>query len=719
MRTGIAVLTGLCAASCAGSSATAPADSPGVTTAASIGIHSITSADLRGHVELLASDAYEGRETLEPGYELAAKHLSGQFEAYGLSPLPGRDSFVVDYPLYRLGFDADHTKVAVTVNGQTRTLAAGTDFSPFSFSEQGAADVDVVFAGYGITAPDLNYDDYADLDVTGKVVLVLRHAPNEKDEGSPFKGGAHQAFVTKAANAQEHGAVGMLLVTDPRHHAKDADDMRMTGFLAVEPPSPRGERPDSPEAGDETDAKPPFLAVHVTQDATAAMVAGTGKSLEDIQVALDGGAPAKSFDLGAVRASLAVKALDAPEKVSAKNVAGFLEGSDPTLKSEWVVIGAHYDHLGAYHGGGDTVYNGADDNASGTAGMLELAQAFASLPTPPKRSIAFIGFSGEEKGLLGSRAMVAADQLPMDRVVFMLNLDMIGRNPKAPVAVVGDGYSVGIRPAVEAANAGVELPIEFGGDDYAGNSDHHPFYASDVPFLFFFTGLHDDYHQLSDHANLIEYDRMADITRLAYGTVERVASGEVTPSFVHHVTWLGLQVQVVDGAATITAVEDGSRGATAGLKVGDIVTGFSEASFAAADVGKEFRNIEPGAETTLHLRRGDADVSVPVTRAKRGYLGVAPGQLSDEDRQKHGLPEDEGVLIRGASPDGPAANAGMQEGDILIRIAGLPVGTRTLGKHLARIGAGETVKIVVIRAGERVTLELTLGERPERRRRRP
>jgi hypothetical protein len=448
------------------------------------------------------------------------------------------------------------------------------------------------------------------------------------------------------------------------------------------------------------------------------MVASTGKSLLDLQKAIDDGAPANSLELRGVTATLEIKTRKDFREITARNVVAFLEGSDPKLADEWVVIGAHYDHLGEYHGEGDTVFNGADDNASGTSGMLELAQAFASRADRPKRSILFIGFSGEEKGLLGSRAMLDQELLPIDKVVFMLNLDMIGRNAERPIEVVGDGYSTGIKGAVEAANAGVDLPLEFGGADYAGNSDHHPFYAADVPFLFFFTGIHDDYHQLSDHADKLAFERMEQIVRVAYGTVDAVAAARVTPRFVHHVTWLGIQVQVSDDGAVITAIADGSRAKQAGLAKGDFIRHFGDTALAnPKDVGKKFREIEPGTKISLGLGRNGETKSIHVERAKRGYLGVIPARVTGEERKALGLSDDEGVKISSLAGNGPAGAAGIQENDILIRIHGLPVGTRTLGLHLARIGAGEKVKIVVVRDGERVTLELVLGERPERRRR--
>lgn len=677
-------------------------------TAPPTGAASISAAELRAHVELLASDELRGRETLAPGYQRAADYLAREMNRYGLAPLPGHDDFQVAYTLYELGYDDAHTSLSA---GGT-AYALGRDFAVFPFSDEGVAEGPVVFAGYGITAPELNWDDYAGLDVAGKIVLVLRHHPGEGDGKADEAFRQHALFATKAANARRHGAAAMLLVTDPLHH-DDGDDLRSNAIWLTQPLDERMR--ERMQRARQTRDGAPLVALHVSRSVATALVAGAGRSLADLQRAVDGGdKPAAIANAGTV-ATVSVRARTDARVVTPVDVIGYLEGSDPALRDEWIVVGAHFDHLGAYDGAGDTVYNGADDNASGTAGMLELAQAFASRARRPKRSLVFIGFSGEEKGLLGSRALVDQHILPIERVVFMLNLDMIGRNPSQPVAVVGDGYGTGVREAVAAANAAVGLPIEFGGAEYSGNSDHHPFYASDVPFAFFFTGLHDDYHQLSDHADKLAYDRMADIVRVAYGTVDAIASGAVTPTFIHHVDWLGIEVQARGGDAVVTAVAGGSRAAGAGLAAGDVIRAIGGTPLAdPRDVGKRFREWEPGTAQDLVVARGGATRSVHVARAKRGYLGVFPGPVDADARKALGLSDDEGVRIRGVAPDGPAGKAGLREGDIVIRIRGLPVNLRTLGTHLARIGAGEPVQIVIVRDGERKTLDLVLGERPQR-----
>jgi hypothetical protein len=672
----------------------------------------MTAAALQADVELLASDAYLGRGTGEAGAGLAAAYIESAFAQVGLQPLPGHDSLQVPYTLYRENWDGEATKLSITAGDTPVVSTLGDSWRPFPFSDAGAHQGGVVFAGYGITAETLDWDDYAGLDVTGKWVLVLRHDPGENDEASPWADdNRHSLFSTKARNAVDHGAAGMILVTDPLHH-EDADDMRASGGLRLQVPvaAEPAKKTDEPERT--------FLAIHIDRATAGAMVAGTGKSLLQLQNALNNGEDVRG-PLSDVSAQLALTELDTHEEVEPTNVIGFIQGTDPVLKDEWVVVGGHYDHLGAFHGEGDTVYNGADDNASGTSGVLALARAFAQ-GEAPKRSMVFAAFSGEENGLLGSSALFRDEVLDPRQLTFMLNLDMIGRTDAGELEVVGDGFASGIHAAVESANVDIDLALAFGGTDYSGNSDHHPFYENDVPFLFFFSGLHDDYHQLSDHADKLDYPRMEKIVRLGHGILDQVASGAVSPQFIHHISWLGIQVQLmdVDGKlrAKITSIDDDSRATEAGLQLDDQIYGFADTPMKkATDVGPHFRDLKPGAKTRLTVDRPDTRITVEIERAKTGYLGVWPTGPTDEFRQEHGLGEREGVLLRDVMKDTPAEAAGLKADDCLIRINGVPVGLGTLSKVLTRIGADDTVPVTVIRHGKRQDMTITLGERPEQR----
>ena len=661
---------------------------------------------LRAEVSLLASDEYAGRGTTEPGADLAAAHIRQTFEQAGLQPLPGQPDFAVPYSLYRQTWDTERSTLALTVGDTAISAVAGQNFRPFPFSDTGTVTADVVFAGYGITAAELGWDDYKNLDVNGKIVLVFRHTPDENNEQSEWsEAGEHGLFFSKAVNAQAHGALGMLLVTDPLHHT-DADDFRMSGGLRLEPPKAPKDAQESEE--------PKFLAAQIAPELASKLIEVFATDLSKLQTQVDAREPVQA-PIPNATVALALTRQTEVEEVKPVNVIGYLEGTDPQLKEEWVVIGGHYDHLGAFEGQGDTVFNGADDNASGTTGVLAMAQKFAAAG-PQKRSLVFAAFSGEELGLLGSRATLQDGVLPADNIRFMLNLDMIGRN-NTLISVSGDGFGTGVHDALERTNADLNLALTYGGNTYESNSDHGPFYEADVPFIFLSTGLHDDYHQLSDHADLLDYDVMSGVVRLGYGLTEQVANGSVSPTFVHHVNWLGTTVELVDqprgAVATVTAVAQDSRADKAGLQVNDILRKVGDRDLEdAAMVGQYFRDITPGKKIRLTYDRGDARKTIDIERSKTGFLGVNLGRITDEFRQNHGLGEDIGVLITNVTEDSPAADAGLHANDTVIALAGEPTGMRSLSRLLTRIGAGERVSVKIIRDGERVKLDITLGERP-------
>jgi hypothetical protein len=666
----------------------------------------ISEQALRSHVEILSSDAFGGRGTSEWGGWLTQWHVARHFESLGLEPLPGRDGWFVDVTLWRRGVDAEGT--TLEVGG--RTFRAGEDFRPFPFSGEGTVEAEVVFAGYGIRSEEHEWDDYADLDVEGKVVFVLRHEPHETDPNSSFDGTEstrHAQFTVKAEVAKERGALGMILVTDPLHH-EGSDDLRLGGRFQLDPP-------EDAEPGEEDR----FLAVQVGRRAAEALVGRPSEGLADLQRAIDAGRQPAELGVEPVRARLTVALEGRARPVRDRNVAALLRGRDPRVADEWIVIGGHHDHLGRFEGDGDTVFNGADDNASGTAGVLELARSFAQAPRRPRRSIAFVTFAAEEQGLLGSRALVEQELIPVDQVVYMLNLDMIGRNADEPVSLYGDGFVAGLGEIVEQANAGVGLQLDLGGERYMGRSDHDPFYRRDVPFSFFFTGTHEDYHQLGDHPEKIDFGRARDIVQVARGMVERVAEADRAPRFIHHVEWLGARVRVESRAsgeaAVVTAVEEGSRGAQAGLEPGDVITGVGGEPLEAADrVGAAFRGVEPGSTARIALARGGEALALEVERARPGWIGIWPGPVEDDARSELGLAEGEGFVVRRAVEDGPAARGGVKDGDVVLALGGQSVAPDSLRRVLGRLGAGETVDVLAVRDGERIALQVTLGERPRR-----
>ncbi len=677
------------------------------------GMNGITTADLKAHVVELAADSYEGRDTLSDGERKAREYIASRFQSYGLAPLSGATSHALELTLYETGYDRGETRVELELGGTAHPLEAGVDFAPFPFSTRDRIEGDVVFAGYGITAPAAGHDDYRDLDAKGKIVLVLRHSPHEKDAAHPLTGSEHALFMTKAQNAKAHGAVAMMLVTDPLHHS-EAEDLRLPNFLTLDPI-----RDASGPMGGENGA---LVSVQISRAAAERIAAQSRHPLRELQAAVDRGEPASGVSLRGARARIAVVSQDTSRPVTAYNVAAVLPGSDPQLAREWVVVGAHYDHVGAFAGGGgaDAIYHGADDNASGVAGLLELAQAFASLPRAPRRSLAFVAFTGEEKGLLGSYAFVRQARVPIADTVFMLNLDMIGRNPERPVDVVGDAFASGVGEIVTKANAEIALPIRLGGTEYAANSDHHPFYEKHVPFLFLFTGLHPDYHQPGDHADKIAFERMEPIVRLAFRVLEGVTGADSAPRFVHPVAWLGAAIEIGRGPAArearITHVASGSLAARAGLRAGDLLRAIDDDPLeGGADAVARLEALPHAVSKRISVvRNGEAEPPLALIRPAPGFLGVEPGPPEADARRSFGLAAGDGILVRRLVAGGPAATAGLAVGDVILELGGEPIGLGNLAARLAQLGAGTAVDLTVGRAAERKSLTVTLGTRPNR-----
>jgi hypothetical protein len=305
----------------------------------------------------------------------------------------------------------------------------------------------------------------------------------------------------------------MILFTDPLYEAAGADDLRVGRSLSLNEET-RSRRTETIS----------ILSVHVTQDLASLMLQGTGYNLESLQRELDDGLSPSELDLGEIRATVEIGGTKVSRKLPAKNVAGFLPGRDPELSREIIVIGAHHDHLGSIpEQPGDTVFNGADDNASGVAGVLELAELFGSRAIPPRRSLLFLTFSAEEAGLLGSEAIFTKNLMDTDNVVFMVNLDMIGRNPESAVSVYGAGFGLKLRTIVKESAEPLGLDYQYKGlGDIPANSDYGPFLDRNIPFLSLFTGVHDDYHQLTDHAERIDYRRMAYLVKLVAAFVQHL-----------------------------------------------------------------------------------------------------------------------------------------------------------------------------------------------------
>jgi len=553
----------------------------------------ITAGELADHVDYLAGDALEGRGTGSEGERLAARYLIEKFEAAGLEPGSAEGTFLQPFTVAGRASLAGEPEVALEVGPWSRGLKAGEDFSPFGFSASGEVDAPLVFAGYGVTDPERGYDDYAGLDVEGKAVLVLRHEPREK-EGI----GEHSTFVRKAKNAAERGAVALLVVTDPRHHAGD-DSLLPFG------------------SGGGGDAEG-LVALHVRQSLVASLFELAGADLKAVQTAIDEDLAPRRVDLDArLRGRLEIER----PTLHPKNVVAKLPGRDPELADEVLVIGAHYDHLGRGHAGssldphGDgEIHNGADDNASGTAGLIELAQAFAE--DRPRRTVYFVAFSGEEMGLLGSQHFVEHPPIDRERIVAMINLDMIGRLRDESLEVGGVGTSPGFDALVTGAAEAEGLRLSKNASGY-GPSDHASFYGAGIPVLFFFTGLHEVYHRPGDDPDTVNHDGMRRVLRTAFTCAEALANADERPAYVEvprdrrrrPKVRMGIRLGQAEGGqgVAVASVGDGTPAAGAGLAAGDVIVrlGASDVGSPQDLIGALFE-YEPGdAVDVVVLRDGE------------------------------------------------------------------------------------------------------------------
>ena len=502
------------------------------------GFDSIQAARLKADITFLSSDALEGRRSLERGSQVAIQWIASEFAKAGLKPLAG-DSYLQPVPIVE--FIADRLSTFLTVRRGGKTATYHAPDATANFANEVVVTGDVVFAGYGISAPELGYDDYAGIDATGKVVLIFGHEPQENDEHSIFNGKGNTRYANatyKALNAQRHGAAGILTMTDPNHHTGGA------GAQAGGRDAPSGTqaRPSIPsEALLDGGAGIPVFTI--SAQAAADFFAAAGKKASDVQTAIDAGPRPMSFAVPDTSVELHPM-LSERRRSNSYNVAGLLEGSDPTLQAETVIFSAHFDHDGI---GPLGILHGADDNASGTAGVVELARAFALNPVKPKRSVLFIVFAAEERGLLGAYHYVAHPLRPLATTRAEINFDMIGRNeaadPRVQTAIssdtsnelglIGTHYSPDYRAVVERANEFVGLKLNYKWDRDASNnvlfrSDQYPFLQHDIPAVWWFTGFHPDYHKITDTVEKINFEKMTKIVKLAYAAgFEFADSGEV------------------------------------------------------------------------------------------------------------------------------------------------------------------------------------------------
>ena len=525
------------------------------------GFDAISESSLRTHLTYIASDKLAGRLSLRPGDDRAIEWVADEFDKAGLTPAAvtsdGKETFLQAVPLVEYKPDRAALKLTLMRGAEPEIFKAPQVVG--GYKDDVDVTASVVFAGYGITAPELGYDDYGGIDAKGKIVLIFDHEPQEDDPKSIFNGTGNTRYATtrvKLLTAQAHGAVAVLIVAEPnRKHITNAERSAKisVGGTVRTTPLPV-------QALKEDELHTPGLAI---VDAVAAkLLATAGATPSALQANIDRNLKPQSQALPETTVALHMKNESRVQGTS-WNVAGLLEGSDPSLAAETILISAHHDHDGESPKAGTEpdlygrqpmdIWHGADDNGSGTVGVVELAHAFAANKQKPKRSILFVVFASEERGLLGSYWMASHPLRPLATTRVMINFDMIGRNETASpqtdglitipadttnrLNLIGALYSPDYDKVVKEENEHVGLVLDDRFDHESAlnvffRSDQFPFVLKDIPAFWWFTGFHPDYHHTTDTADKINYVKMAKILRLAYLTAWHFGDTDAEPRFV-------------------------------------------------------------------------------------------------------------------------------------------------------------------------------------------
>ncbi|MGE0606140.1 MAG: M28 family peptidase [Pirellulales bacterium] len=628
----------------------------------------------------LSSDELQGRGIGTEGLDKAADYIAAQFKKMGLKTDLYDGGPFQEFKMTigaELGPKNEATLTGpvsgTAPEGEKLVLKLDEDFRPLASGNSGVLDLPLVFVGYGISAKDEMYDDYAGLDVAGKAVLILRKEPQQNDPHSAFNGtqpSSHAPFARKLSNAYEHGAAAVIFVQDAHgiregiagrqkqwQESLDKLAESQTAFKAIEKPTreqldeqrkqveelieqirKRGAQMQAEydpllgfqATGPETDGRPfPVLTIRrEVADRLFKAVAGT--DLEAIEAQIDDGPTPKSMELAGwkITGEVSVNRKEA----HVKNVVAVMEAEGP-LADETVVIGAHYDHLGSGGEGSlapgvQEIHNGADDNASGSAALLDVAWRLSTLKDKLKRRVVFMAFTGEERGLIGSAYQVKHPLIEPEKIVAMLNMDMVGRLNEEKLIIQGTDTATEFAPLIDRLNEkyGFKITKQAGG---FGPSDHSSFYAKQIPVMHFYTGTHPDYHRPSDDFDKLNLSGMQRVAQMVAETAADIANADARPEFLE-----------------------------------------SKAKSAALGGG------------------GD-----------RPYFGSIPDFAQEKP----------GYALTGVTKDGPAEKAGIKAGDNIIKLGESKIGNlEDFDSALRKYKAGDKVPVTVERDGKEVTVEVTL-----------
>lgn len=565
----------------------------------------ITTDDLRYHIGLLASDSLAGRYPGTPGGKQAENYIAGKFSEAGLKMLysNGCQEFKVV------------TDVRPGKNNKLQfddfTAVMGKDFTPLSFSTTGTLKAPVVFAGYGfdINLDSLRWNDYAGIDVNGKWVMVLRGDPEPDNSQSLFID--FESERVKALTAKDKGARGVIFVTPENLEKQDI-------LMHVQ--------------YDRTPANAGIMVLNITRGMADHMLASMNDSIGSVVDRIKSNhKPSPMYMPVILDAATEIEMLEA----TTANIAGMIPGIDPLMAEEYIVIGAHHDHLGMGGPGSgsrqpDTiaVHNGADDNASGTAGIIELAQKLSANRQLLKRPVIVVAFAGEEMGLLGSKEFVKNPPVPLNRIKAMINLDMIGRfnTETNTISIGGTGTSVETDTIISLLGQNRPFKIGRSSDGY-GPSDHASFYSENIPVFYFTSGAHEDYHTPLDDASKINYPGTVEILDMVYDLAIELSGRKEALTFreagskqgVRYGRNLKVTLGIVpdmvssenDGLG-VDGVRKGGPAEKAGLKKGDkIVTLDGQSVTNIYDYMARLSKLKPGQVTSVEiLREGKKQVII-------------------------------------------------------------------------------------------------------------
>ncbi|MCB1020783.1 MAG: M28 family peptidase [Acidobacteria bacterium] len=566
----------------------------------------------RDDVKLLAADEMKGRGAGSPELERAAGYIAGQFAALGVQPA-GVNEYFQPFTVTTGAEMGPHNTITIENNAGTETIPPSDGWTPVNFSRSGEVSGPVVFAGYGISASEFSYDDYFHLDVKDKIVVVLRYEPDffHEEPGAKGRFTHHANLIAKAINARNRGAKAVILVNGER---PDEGEDQLIKFGSLSGPDDAG-----------------IVMIQAKNDLVEKWFRRSGKSLRLLQRDINLSKEPQSFTLSD-NFTLTLSVDVERKQAEVRNVVGYIPGTT----DEYVVVGAHYDHLGL----GDEsslapdkigeVHHGADDNASGTAGLLEIARRFAEDKSEYRRGLLLMAFAGEEIGLLGSAHWVEHPTKPLDKAVAMLNMDMIGRISKGKAYVGGVGTAEGFDHLVKGLAHHRKLELDFSNSGYAA-SDHTSFTGKRIPVLFFFSGLHGDYHKPSDTWDKINAEGAMEIVGLVGDLTAELRGADDRPKFTKaepdphsgaapsgsggggYGPYFGSipDFAEVPNGVRFADIRPDSPADKGGLKAGDIMTGFD---------GKPIQNLY---DFTYALRDAKVGQTVVVTYTRDGNPGEA------------------------------------------------------------------------------------------------